>query len=563
MKSFVFVWLAVLAILASGCDDDPAASPDVSVSSPDAAVLSPDAAVPLEDAGERVDSGDDAGVFVEVDTPITDRFRTIAETFERERQEFGAPGAALLILENGEITFARGFGVTDPNGNDEVRSTTLFRIGSVNKVLTAAVLLGLVSEGAVSLDDPLTTPVPDFNFAYDASWAPSIHVRHLINHSAGIVDYTPIDVPEAQHLDSALNDYLTGEFERIGYLMSPPGRMWNYSNPNFYFAGLVIEKTAGVGYRQAMRDRLFAPLGMDRTFFLGSEVLEDGDYANGVTPNEQGQPTTVTPNSYENAWARPAGFAFSSVRDLAKFVLFLERGNTAVLPDAERESLFAPQMEMKTFFDLDHYGFGLILYDGVFLGGEGDFRRMKVITHGGAIPGYSAEIWYIPSLRFGFVTLASTDNAYFYDTLGVALSSLTQLPAAELGPSFTPDPADYPRYAGSYDDPFNIGPVEVIAHTTSISVTMPELDRLRIPYEHELVPTSPDNFIWTVQGYPLGLTFILDEMGNSEYFRTRLAVAPRVNRARLRSPPASSPLDRERFLRAVKAESVRAPRLYR
>lgn len=556
MKRLVLA--AILALSTLACDEDEPATPA------DAAVVVPDSGGAIDpDAGVPPDASiADAGEVVEVDTPITDRFRTVAETFERERQTFGAPGAALLILENGEITFARGFGTTDPAGDDPVRSTTLFRIGSVNKVLTAAVLLGLVAEGAVSLDDPLTTPVPEFNFMLDPSWAPSILVRHLIDHSAGIVDYTPIQVPEAQKQDSALNDYLTGEFENIGYLMSPPGRLWNYSNPNFYFAGLVIEKTSGLGYRQAMRDRLFAPLGMDRTFFLGSEVLEDGDYANGLTPDDRGQPSTVTPTSYENAWARPAGFAFSSVRDLAKFVLFLERGDTSVLPDAQREALFAPQIAMETFFDLDQYGFGLMLYDGVFMGAN-DFRRMKVITHGGAIPGYSAEIWYIPSLRFGFVTLASTDNAYFYDTLGVALLSLTQLPASEVGPSYTPDPAEWPRYAGAYDDPFNIGPVEVIAHTTSISVNMPELDRLRIPYEHELVPTSPRNFVLTVQGYPLGVTFILDQAGNSEYFRTRVAVAERVSRARVRSPSPALSLDRERFLRAVRAESMRAPRLYR
>jgi CubicO group peptidase (beta-lactamase class C family) len=419
-------------------------------------------------------------------------------------------------------------------------------------MLTATALLQLVGEGAASLDDPLTTSVPDFALAAEPAWSSSVLLRHLLTHSSGIVDYTLL---EGSSDDALLESFTTGDFERIGYPMAPSGRMFNYSNPNFTFTGLVVEKLRGAAYREVMKDRVFAPLGMDRTFFLASEVLADGDYAHASSVDEMNQPIVIAPDSYDNAWSRPAGFAFSSVRDLARFVLFLERGDRAVLPDDLRAAMMSPQLDTKNWFDLDHYGFGISIYEGAFLGGVDQFRRMRFVTHGGAIPGYAAEIWYVPSLRFGAVTLANTDGAYFPNTLVTALRELTSLPPASPAPEFTPDPASYSKYAGTYLDPYNAGTLIVRAHTSSLSISMPDLDRLRIPYEPELVPISPDNFILGVQGFQVGATFILDENDRGEFFRTRPFVARRTNTASL-APPAK--LDAAAFLRAIRAESRRS-----
>lgn len=157
--------------------------------------------------------------------------------------------AAIAVVEDGEITFARGFGSKHPTMMDPVRATTLFRIGSVTKVLTAAVLLQQVAEGRVSLDDPITTPLPTFAFDDDPSWAPSILIRHLLTHASGVVDYGTAEVPPDQQADGALETFLLGEFGRIAYLMAPSGRMWNYSNPNFCLAGLVAQQVSGTSYR--------------------------------------------------------------------------------------------------------------------------------------------------------------------------------------------------------------------------------------------------------------------------------------------------------------------------
>jgi CubicO group peptidase (beta-lactamase class C family) len=547
MKRLTASFVAIAAVVVACVDsEEPAGPHDATATIEDAATHNEDAG--HADAAETMDAGVDSGI-VEIDTPITDRFRAIAESFERERQNNGAPGAALLILENGEITFAHGFGSKDPAGDDPVHSTTLFRIGSVNKMLTAAALLQFVADGTLQLDDPVTKPIPELSFTGDATWAPSILIRHLLTHSSAIVDYIPLEVPEDQQVDGALQEFLTGDFEGIAYLMAPAGVMWNYSNPGYALAGLALEKQAGVGYREAMKERVFAPLHMDRTYFLPTDVIEDGDYAKGLSTDERGRPLTIEPQMFDNAWLRPAGYAFSSVRDLAQFVLFLESGNTAVLPDALREAMAEPQMEMKTNFDLQAYGFGLFVARGLYIG-PNEFHPLKVISHGGNIPGFTADVFYVPSLRFGYIALASKDVAYFRQTLGLALRTLTTLPPAEPAPQFVVDPSQFVQYAGVYLDEFNIGPVQVTAHSSSISVSIPELDRARVPYEKELIPVAPDNFIWRVQGYSMPTTFIDGEDGKPGYFRTRPAVARRVPSAGLWVPHAR--FDRERFLREVR-----------
>jgi CubicO group peptidase (beta-lactamase class C family) len=541
--------LSIALFLAACSDETPQTEPDAAIPHSDAAT--PADANTTDGGTDPTDSGvagEDAGTSTTADTPITERFRTIAETFDRQRSQAGAPGAALLILENGEITFARGFGSKSPDRDDPVRSTTLFRMGSVNKMLTATALLQLVDAGEVDLEEPITVALPDFSFALDATWAPNILVRHLLTHASGIVDYTPIDVPAELQTDEALSDFLTGDFGAQAYLMSPPGRMYNYANPNFYLAGLIVERKTGLLYREAMRQRVFAPLGMDRTFFLGTEVLTDGDYADALSTDDMGAPLTVRPDSYDNGFARPAGFAFSSVRDLAKFVLFLESGNTAVLSDENRMAMQSAQISSLSTGDLDHYGFGLAVNHGFFVAAN-DFRDVKLVSHNGGIPGYSADVYYVPSKRFGFIALANTDGAYFGETFVHALTALTDVPASSTPPDLSVDPLRFQRYQGNYLDRFNVGRMNISAHTSSITIALPDVDAVNIPYERELLPTTPENFILRIQGFELPVTFILDENEEGEYFRTRVFVAAKVPTARLGRPHR---VDREKLLKSLR-----------
>jgi len=328
---------------------------------------------------------------------------------------------------------------------------------------------------------------------------------------------------------------MLGPYAENGYLMAPPGRMYNYSNPGYMFAGLVAETVGGDYYRLRMHDEVLLPQGMDRTYFLPSEVLADGDYALGKTVHwTTGQPLTVEPDTYDNAWGRPAGYAWSSVLDLAKFIQFLRDGNDGVLAHSLREEMMKPQVSTKEFLDRLAYGYGLMVQQGAFLG---SFYDIKIVQHAGALPGFAADMYWVPDCDLGFITLANTDGAYFISTFVLALQTLCSLPAPTTPPDITVNPSTFTQFEGVFHDPFNVGTMVVTKDGNDLNIELPTLDDLDIPYEHRLTPTLPNNFLFYVQGIPLPLTFLFDDQGQVEYLRTRPFVGKKAEQDGGTPPP--------------------------
>lgn len=562
-RTHTFVLASLLVSLAACSSDD---KPDALGGALTDASAYDDADAGLEsdsasgqDARAETGAGD-AATEAATEAGTDPKFDRFAAMLEKERASLKAPGAAAAIVQGGQVTFATGVGVKDPSGDEPVAATTLFRIGSLNKMLTAAALLQLVEQGQVDLNEPITTYLPDLSFARDATWAPSIAVKHLLTHESAIVDYLTIDSPMRD--DDDLSSYMQGPFAAQQYLMAPPGRFYNYSNPGYMFAGLVTETVAGSYYRDALRQRVLSPLGMDRTMFLGSEVLADGDYASGKTVHwDTGKPTVAGPDDYDNAWARPAGYAFSSVLDLAKFLRFLIEGNDQVLSDSLRTAMFSPQVNTEEFLDRISYGYGLIIQQGFFLGS--DFYDTPIVAHSGAISGFSADLYYLPHCDLGMITLANTDGAYFTNSLVVALEDFCTLPEPSQAPDLTINPDDFDRYAGDYDDPFNAGPMTLKREGDKLTIQMPLLDAYDIPYEAELEPMLPGNFILTVQGVSLPLTIILDANGQGEYVRTRPFVARRQPPARGPKPVLKTREEMMQFVSRLRAAALERPPVIR
>jgi len=500
-------------------------------------------AQPGEDADARGDAPVDAPAGV---------FQAIAARAEQERAQLGAPGVAIAILQNGQVTWSGGFGSKDPNGDDPVHDTTLFRIGSVQKMLTATALLRRVEAGQVDLQQPITTYLPTLSFALDPSWAPSITVWNMLTHTSGIVDYLEVD--SALRDDSALSEYLLGTFAQQGYLMVSPGRFYNYTNPGYMYAGLVTETVAGKPYRIDLKDSVLAPLDMNRTFLLPADVLADGDYALGKTVDwNTGAPLLAHPDTYDNAWARPAGYAWSSVLDLAKFVTFLAKGNPGVLSDTSRNAMSGEQVDTEEALDLAHYGFGVASARGFFIGSS--FYETRLLSHPGAIPGFAADLYYLPACDLGFITLANTDGAYFTSTLVQVITTLCDLPAPSTNPpDLSVDPSSFDDYVGDYQDDFNAGQVTLSRVGDELHISIPLADAASIPYGKVLTPVLPRNFLLDIQGTQLLLTVIVDDQGKGEYLRTRAFVAARQPSGSAPTAHAPTPASLHRAVSRAPAE---------
>ncbi|HEX8793959.1 MAG TPA: serine hydrolase domain-containing protein [Polyangiaceae bacterium] len=486
-------------------DDDGGASDDATSDSP------------TDDAADAADAAS-------LDPPIPAAFQAFAQAFDDERVQLGAPGAAVAILENGQLAFFHGFGLKGPSSTQPVDARTLFRIGSMTKSLTATALLGLVDDGKVGLDATLTSIVPNVGLPAGTDTS-ALTVRELLTHQSGLYDYLAVSGPTQ---DSALASVLeSASFAADEYYMDPPGTFWNYANPNYYLAGLVLETAGGTLYRDAVKQRVLSPLGMTRTFFLPSEVDADGDFTNGKSTGADGGAWDVAPDSYDNAWARPAGYAFTSVLDYAKFVQFLLAGDPAVLSDTQRTAMQSIQVNTDTYGSVEGYGFALIVDQGFNVGTS--YYPTKLVSHGGDIPGYASDFYLVPATGFAMIAFANADGVHFQSSVALALQRFAGLPAPGTPPTgVAVDTSLFPLYAGSYDDPNNVGAVTVTANGGTLTISMPALDAANISYVPTLQPADRDNFVLTIEGQALEVTFVPDATGTYAWLRTRVFVAQRT-----------------------------------
>ena len=354
----------------------------------------------------------------------------------------GAPGAAVTVIDQGEVIFDRGFGRRRQGGPELVNSETRFRIGSATKMLTAAAVMQQVDAGLVDLDEPVTVWVPDLSLS--GQWpADSITVRHLMTHTAALPDH--YEDPLGPMGDQALADWAASLGETR--LHAPPGTFWNYSNPGFSLAGLVAERAGGLPYRELMAGRVFAAAGMTATTFDPLEVMASGNYSRGHHPSPDGGLTVYAPDDYQSRIGDPAGQAFSTAGDLASWALTLMDGGGAVLSPTSAEAMQTREVSLDRLPD-DHYGFGVFaeVYKGL------DIRQ-----HGGNIYGWGAYLLWVPDERFVVSILGNT--TYYLRAAAYCIVDAVFEPDGSDPPDLTTDPATWVAYSGSYEFMDNRGEV--------------------------------------------------------------------------------------------------------
>ena len=524
MKQKIFIHWAGILLFALipflSCTDDPQPTTEDTETTAD---ITDTVELESEDSQREID--------LEPEIIDPEHFEAIRTVFQEEFLASIAPGAAIAIIEGGVITYSEGFGTTRYGGSEPVTENTLFRIGSLTKIITAMGIMTLVDDGLLELSSSLSEILPEFDIHANPGSAGTITVDQLLTHSAAIFDYLVLD--SEQREDEALSEFLYGEFEEISFLLAPPGRMWNYSNSNYLIAGLIIETLSESPYKQAVKKRVLTPLGMNRTFFLPSEVINDGNYTEGITHTSDDEEVVVGPDSYDNGWVRPAGFAFSSVSELAQIVKFLRQGDEQILSEESRGNLFAPHIDTELNLSLPyngyapHYGLGLVINQGLVINGL--YYDLQIIKHAGQIAGFSADLYYFPELDFGFITLAGTDNLFFTETLNTALITLCDLPTPVPAPNIDSRPDDFESYIGSYLDQ-QLGPMEIYGDEDNLMIEVMILEQEEINYNNILVPFSRNNYILEIgSSNRVSLTFILDENNQAEYLRARAFVAQRQN----------------------------------
>ena len=217
------------------------------------------------------------------------------------------PGAAMSAVSVGDRTIWSG-----ASGHEDLAKETAwspqarFRIGSVTKTFTTALLLQLVGESVVSLDDPLETWVPGF---YDGL---GVTLRHLVTNTSGIVSYNYVGSFDDTRPWTP-QDLVEWAVANEPSLRFAPGSKWEYSNTNFVLVGLVIEAATGLSFEEALDQRILGPLGLTETYLAGS-----GDSHPDLVPCYDAAGTNITGKADPSfGWA--AGAIVSTPADMARW----------------------------------------------------------------------------------------------------------------------------------------------------------------------------------------------------------------------------------------------------
>ena len=300
---------------------------------------------------------------------------TSDETIDDRLEYLNVPGASVAIMEDGQIVWAKGYGVGLAGTDQRVDADTVFSVGSVSKLVNAALILRLVADGLVDLDEDVNAyltswKVPDSAYTSEQK----VTLRTILSHTAGFSQHGFADFQPGEALPTAiqtLNGEPPAKHDPVR-LMFTPGERMDYSGGGITVSQVLVEDVTGLSYAEAAQRYVFEPLGMTRSTFVNPLPKEHGNIAR--AHDQHGHPA-AQPRGWEAMPEMAASGLWTSANDLARFII-------ALVADTDEADAFLPadlREDMMTRVPRSWHGLGPRL------NGEGPTR---VFHHGGTNESY-------------------------------------------------------------------------------------------------------------------------------------------------------------------------------
>ena len=357
-------------------------------------------------------------------------------------------GASAAVVHRGETIAVRGYGWANLELRVPTPENAIYEIGSITKQFTSAGLLQMQEQGLVDLDADMATYLPDF-----PTQGNRITVRELLDHTSGIRGYTEMAAARPYFVrrvprDSLLAlvaahpfDFATGEHEI-------------YNNSAFYLAGMILEDASGISYEDYVEQRIFAPLGMDRSHYCSETEIHQGK----VTGYAAGEDGLAHKGYIVHNIPFAAGSLCSSAGDLATWLGALH-GGEVLTADSYRQLIEPGDLNDGTRL---RYALGIAV---------SDVLGHRAIHHGGGIDGFLSESLYLPEEELAVVVLMNTTalpgpSALAYEIVEAMVGDATPEPATFDG--------DLAYFEGTYGGPARAGQavVRIAADGDALTATM-------------------------------------------------------------------------------------------
>ena len=325
------------------------------------------------------------------------------DLFAQDMAENHVAGAAVAVVKDGKLFFAKGYGFADVDKKIPVDpEQTLFRVGSVGKTFTWTAVMQLVEQGKLDLDADVNTYL---DFRIPDTYPEPIRLRHLLTHTSGF---------EQRLLGSAVsdpNDVVPGREFLISFMparVRPPGEYVSYSNFNAVLAGYIVARVSGEPYEQYVQEHIFEPLGMAHSTAL-LEISPDlpGHISEGYT--YAGGSFKTFPAYTGSLAGLPSGTHASTVTDMARFMIAHLQGgryDDAAIPEARILKESTMQQMHSTLFTPDPRLWGVA--HGFF---DWSDNGQHTLGHRGLLPPMHSQMLLLPDQNLGVYVVYNSDGA--------------------------------------------------------------------------------------------------------------------------------------------------------
>lgn len=294
------------------------------------------------------------------------------------------PGAAVMVIEDGEVVHRAGYGYANLEERTPIDADTAFRLASVSKQFTAMAVMLLAEEGRLAFDDPVSRYLPQLS-PYSG-----VTVRHLMTHTGGLPEYYDV-IDTAAGMPS--NADALALLATLHGTVFVPGERYEYSNPGYDMLASLVAQVSGKDFATFMRERIFAPLGMQGTLVHDHTRPDVPHRATGYAPDENGSGYSLDNDDPLNGIVGSGG-VYSTLNDLYRWDQALY-GDTLVGRAALEEAFTLARLNDGTLID---YGFGWRIEEH-----EGHRR----VRHGGSWVGFRTHIARCPQERFTVIILSN------------------------------------------------------------------------------------------------------------------------------------------------------------
>ncbi|HEY0749240.1 MAG TPA: serine hydrolase [Steroidobacteraceae bacterium] len=475
---------------------------------------------------------------------------------ENLRKDIGVPGMAIAIVENDQVTMAKGFGVKRLGSSDAVDADTIFPTGSTGKAFTVAALGILVDQGKIGWDDKVIDHLPGFQM-YDPWVTREMSIRDLLVHRSGLGlgagDLLFVPRTNLSRAESV---------RRLRYIKPATSFRsgFAYDNVLYMVAGQLIEDVSGETWEKFTANHVLKPAGMlhsttdDETHFASADRAQPHARMNGGLRGV-GDQSVLNERDNLGSNASPAGGLAVSANDMARWLMIqldggaLPGNSGRLFSEAAHEQMWTPLVLQPIRQQSAALAPIQPMFNTYALGWDiRDYRGAKIVWHGGAVFGFLTAVVLIPEKHVGFsIEINSEDGEIIIGLMYELLDHYLGLPAdtwpeklraektqrvqealkmyqtaaakpAKIGPSLP-----IARYAGTYADPW-YGNIEIAQSKGGLTIDFKSTPRMGGPLEH----WQYDSFIArfddkTIE--PAYVTFGLDADGKVERV-TMKAVSP-------------------------------------